>query len=236
SQQALGFISTFQEGIKSSFSTSLTLITDTTQANGFLTVLETNYLLDYYLDRGFDTEILFYGNCSCGLSSRCLTEIGIWYNNSYILNITGLYVGCFITEALRQSNLVFFYNQSLLNQLQTDFLLDNDTSNVSVTALDPSLPTNYTPATTIGDILKMLMIEDWNSHISYESYFSTCQPISCTYNIIAHNSFIYIVTTAFGLIGGIATSLMFLIPLIVGFIHQRKKISAVPDDEINTGK
>ncbi|CAF1045166.1 unnamed protein product [Didymodactylos carnosus] len=234
SQQALGFISTFQEGIKSSFSTSLTLITDTTQANGFLTVLETNYLLDYYLDRGFDTEILFYGNCSCGLSSRCLTEIGIWYNNSYILNITGLYVGCFITEALRQSNLVFFYNQSLLNQLQTDFLLDNDTSNVSVTALDPSLPTNYTPATTIGDILKMLMIEDWNSHISYESYFSTCQPISCTYNIIAHNSFIYIVTTAFGLIGGIATSLMFLIPLIVGFIHQRKKISAVPDDEINT--
>ncbi|CAF1379962.1 unnamed protein product, partial [Didymodactylos carnosus] len=55
--------------------------------------------------------------------------------------------------------LKLFRCSSLLNQLQT-YLLDNDRFNISVVALDPSLPTNYTPATTTGDILKMLMVED----------------------------------------------------------------------------
>ncbi|CAF0774450.1 unnamed protein product [Didymodactylos carnosus] len=137
SQQALGFINTFEERIKSSFSTSLALIRDT------------------------DTFIIanrFY-NCFCSMSSMCSTEFDIWYDNTIVLNIIGLRTGCFIIEALLQSNLVFFYNQSLLNQLQT-YLLDNDRFNISVVALDPSLPTNYTPATTTGDILKMLMVED----------------------------------------------------------------------------
>ncbi|CAF1157256.1 unnamed protein product, partial [Didymodactylos carnosus] len=235
SQQALGFISTFQEKIKSSFSASLALIRGTTQGNALFTILQTNYFLSFVPDS--DSLVIAsrsYENCSCRLSSLCSTEIDIWYNNTIVLNIPGLRMGCSIIEALLQSNLIFFYNQSLLNQLQT-YLFHNDQFNISVTALDPSLPTNYTPATTIGDILKMLMIEDWNFHISYESYFSTCQPISCAYNIIAHNNFIYIITTAFGLIGGIATALMFLIPLIVGFIRRRNKISAVIDDEINTG-
>ncbi|CAF1249178.1 unnamed protein product, partial [Didymodactylos carnosus] len=218
SKQVLGFINTFQDRIKNSFSTSLALIRGTTQGNALLTVSETNYVLYYLPDRyGLMIGILAYGNCFCQLSALCSTEIDIWYNNTFFFNITGLRKGCYITEALLQSNLVFFYNQSLLNQLETYFLLDNDKFNISVAALNPSLPTNYTPATAIGDILKMLMIEDWDSYISYESYFSTCQPIS-----------------SFGLFGGIATALMFLIPSIVEFIRQRNKISGVIDDQINT--
>ncbi|CAF3388423.1 unnamed protein product [Rotaria sp. Silwood1] len=69
------------------------------------------------------------------------------------------------------------------------------------------------------------MIEQWNRTITYESYFNACQPTQCTYSYTSRNDIIYILTTFFGLTGGLITILKFISPFIVKLekrVYERK--------------
>jgi beta-lactamase regulating signal transducer with metallopeptidase domain len=167
----------------------------------------------------------FYGNCSCAFSAACISPTGIYNYPSpqNLLDIPGFYTGCFIIESLLQSNLQCVYNQTFINQLQTYLVLPFA---MNVTALDATLPSQYSPNTAIDELLDTLMIEEWNLTQMYDQYFNECQPIQCSYSIEARNDIIYIVTTVIGIIGGLVTVLKLVIPRLVMVVRKKRELQA----------
>ena len=90
---------------------------------------------------------------------------------------------------------------------------------MNITALDESLPSRFFPNSTLEEVVDVLMVEQWNSSRMYDSYYNECQPKECTYTHQTKNSVIYIVTTLFGLTGGLTTALRLLVPRLVKFIQ-----------------
>jgi hypothetical protein len=70
-------------------------------------------------------------------------------------------------------------------------------------ALNISQPSQYKPNTRIGEIIENLLVENWNTFISFEKYFSACAPQLCTYSYEKRENFIFILTTLFSLFGGL---------------------------------
>lgn len=71
----------------------------------------------------------------------------------------------------------------------------------------------FLPNSTFETIVNEMMIEYFNSSISYDLYYEKCRPVSCTYTHEIRSNLIYIVTTIIGLIG-IDVILRLVCPLI----------------------
>ncbi|CAF1440744.1 unnamed protein product [Didymodactylos carnosus] len=243
--QAVKTIITFKQTIINSFKRSLLLIQSTTQGNTLMSYLLTNTVLvaahplEYasYEDYIYDYDRIYNTttneSCGCIETRSCFQQPAIYsinspyYDNHYycyvssnialIWRIPGIYVGCYIVDAVLHSDLQCFYDQtclsSLLNAIQ--YPLNNN-----VTLLNSSLTTRYNTTTTIGELVQNLMIEQWNNKTSHEFYFNTCQPQYCTYAYISRSTPIFTITTIIGLIGGLTKVYKLLIPLIVRLIRR----------------
>jgi hypothetical protein len=91
-----------------------------------------------------------------------------------------------------------------------------------VTALNKSLPSIYLINSTIKELLDNLMIEQWNVSSIFEHYYNECQPIKCIHTFETNNGIIYIVTTLFGIVGGLVTVLKFIVPWSVKLVRKRR--------------
>ena len=221
--QADALVQQFISSTTNSFSSSLRLIRDTTQANQLMSGLTTNYYLSLSNNSlvPFPTSFTYDDDCDCRSSSACISNVVIFngtLSEFTISDVPGFYAGCFVLEALRQSFLECLYNQTCLIELQFNM---QSTTSLNVTALDPSASVQYRPDTTIGVIVDELMVEAWNWSTTHEDYYAACQPDACSYTVIAKNGAVYIVTTLIGLIGGLVTALKLLIPRFVSLIFKR---------------
>jgi hypothetical protein len=66
------------------------------------------------------------------------------------------------------------------------------------------------------------MIEEWNVLMMYETYYNECQPIQCSYKVARKNDVIYIVTTLFGIAGGLTTTLKLIVPRLVKLARKKR--------------
>ncbi|CAF3804336.1 unnamed protein product [Adineta steineri] len=212
--QAQSFVDQFKSSTTNNFLLSLNTILNTTHGNTLISGLLTNYVITV-LNGGLvlDTPV-GYSKCSCDRSSTCIAQSSILSSqaNMRIFYVPGFYIGCYVIEALLQSTLQCFYDQTCIDQLQ---LYLPSASLMNVTALDPSLSTQYSEYSTIENLLNSLMIEKWNPTQMYGQYYDECQPIECTYTIKTRNSVIYIITTIFGIVGGLITVLRCVVPQVV---------------------
>ena len=221
--QVESVVEQFRLSTTNNFLLSLTLNRNTTQTNAIWSGLNTNHKL--YLD-GWGTQLISYTMTyegrSCGQSSEPTTAAGIYFfpNITVLFTVPGFRRGCFIVEALLQSDLRCFYNASCINELEK-YLLPQYA--INVTALDDSLSSNYLPNSTIQQLLDHLMIEEWNVTHMYDRYYNACQPTECTYNVEARNAVIYVVTTLIGIIGGLTTVLQFIILSSVKLVRKKSR-------------
>ncbi|CAF1669069.1 unnamed protein product [Adineta ricciae] len=215
-------INQFKTSTTNNFLFNLQKIRHTTNINSLLSVHQTNYRISYNLK---DEKMLFYtriyDNCSCDESTACVMAAFIYdYDtDEKIFLVPGMYVGCYIIDALLQSNLQCFYNETCFNQIKSYY---NSNRSIQIKPLDATIPSIYFQNSSIQEIINQLMIEQWNSTIFFEKYYNQCQPIGCTYNYQSRNDVIFIITTLVGLVGGIVTVLLFSVPKIVEFIRKRK--------------
>lgn len=139
----------------------------------------------------------------------------LMYKNT--AQIPGLFTGCYPLESLLQSTLECFFNQTCVDFVQINVKPFQD---VNFTAIDDNSMTLFTPTWTIEQIIKQLMIDQWNSSVSYEKYFNQCQPLSCTFLEAQRHNALYIVTTLIGLIGGLVSALRLLVPFLVILVRR----------------
>ena len=215
------FLDQFRSSLINAFLLSISTIRQTTQTNKILSGLLTNFNLFTGQQNTILSSPQVYTNCSCDLSPTCVQQATIYNHdeNSTLFEVPGFYIGCYVIESLLQSNLRCFYNQSCIQQLQSYLTL---TTTINVTQLNRSLLIHFKENSTVEDLINKLMIEKWNSSISFESYYDECRPNECSYTVKMKNSVVFIITTIIGLIGGLVTTLKLLTPRLVRFVRRKK--------------
>ncbi len=164
-----------------------------------MTVLSTSWIfaIPASINDGWTahTVPLDYQGCSCALSSKCVSPS------------RGMLAGCYPLEAILQTTLECLYDQQCIDSTNTFIAMNISSLNSS------RFPIN----TTIEFIVNQLMVEEFISNISYESYFNQCAPVSCTYSYVDNSNLIEGITTLIGLYGG----LVIICQLIAIFIVKR---------------
>ncbi|CAF1651899.1 unnamed protein product [Adineta steineri] len=215
--QTQEFVSQFISSITNDFLLSISTIRQTTRANNLLAGQLTNYGLYRQSSNYVSSFSVSYGNCSCASSATCAYEFPFYdsKNSKVIFIVPGIYVGCYIIEALLQSNLQCFYNKTCINKIQSYF---PQYLSMNLTTLDVSLLGRFNMSSTIQELIDNLMVEKWNSSTTYDGYYNECQPSKCSYSYQTRNSVIYIITTLIGIVGGLITVLKLITPRVVRLI------------------
>ncbi len=218
----------FRSLMTSEFLSSLAKIRYITKANALFSGLQTNYVLriaanNYYVE----TDSMIYKDCLCRSLSTCIEESAIYQlpSSTRVFDVPGFYTGCYVIESLLQSSLECFYNQSCIDKLRAYL---PSSAPMKETMLDSSLPSHYFINSTIEDLVDHLMIEQWNASPIYEKYYNGCQPTQCTYTDETRNDVLYIVTTLFGIVGGLITVLKFIVPRLVKILRKKKELPQPP--------
>ncbi len=214
----------FRSSIKNVFLLSLSMIRNTTQANALFSALQTNYFLERTVIYGpvVKTYHVRWGNCSCSSSAECVSQSAIYDgpSSTSLFDVPDFYVGCYVIEALLKSSLKCFYDQLCIDRLK---MYIPSSAPITIIPLDASLLTRYSVNSTIQELVDDLMIEEWNNSTMYETYYNECQPTKCTYEIETRNDIIYIVTTLFGITGGLATALKLIVPRVVKLVRKKRE-------------
>jgi hypothetical protein len=212
-RQSQTLINTFISSISNNFIQALNLLDITTKGNDLFSALFTNYRMIVNDNQQIDSISMKYKItnqtfCDCSEKNEiCMQETKI---NSFPIH--GFYIGCYLIDVLRQSTLECFYNQSCLSKI------DNSTR---ILPLNSTIISKYTINTTIDDLLKNLMIEQWNEMIIYTNYFNACNASNCTYIYSTKNSVVLIISNVIGLLAGLHAVLRFIIPLIIKNLRRK---------------
>ncbi|CAF1040384.1 unnamed protein product [Adineta ricciae] len=206
----------------------------TVHANQLLTALGNNYVVStnytkeaiyhksmpsYFFVDISKTQFILNSSqkaCVCETDCSCLLPGHIYlYNitsssNFYDIhqipsNITlpGLFIDCLPLQTTFASSFECFYQQSCL-----DLLLSTYQHKINISILNSSQPTRFHPTTTtIESIFNELFLEQINNQTNYEKYYLSCSPNTCFYPFNHRFDWIYVLTTFFGLLGGISVAL-----------------------------
>ena len=234
-----GYMEDFQLNIPLIFKSRIELIKQFTFSNQLIPALDSTI---YIVLRKLKTEGVNYTQlstsirstangdgsfCACVYSYDCREQSGIFYLNTssiqsvgsdqLLLPMKNFYAGCTSLNALLQSTLEYFYNQTLLNQLLNYFPANHQ----NFPALSISNNTQFSMNSTIQSIINKLMLEELSYNISHQNFYAQCKPYICTYIKVERHQFYYILTTIIGLLGGLTLTLQILIPSIVHYIRNR---------------
>ncbi|CAF3979496.1 unnamed protein product [Adineta steineri] len=144
----------------------------------------------------------------------------------------GLIDACYSIDFLFLSTLQCFYTDSdCMNQL---FYYINTTYLASV--INPNVyahpliynqtSTRFAPNTSVSSIVEEMMIEQWNTSLSFSNYYKACAPTYCTYTQIKHaETFSELLVTLISTVGGLVMALRlitFQLVKIVFSLFQKK--------------
>ncbi|UJR19355.1 hypothetical protein I4U23_022484 [Adineta vaga] len=150
-----------------------------------------------------------YDNCDCGLSKYCTKSMIDW-NDDIIL---GLMTGCYPLEALLQSSLECFYNETcflIMTEINSYYI------DASSTILNISTASRFRSDMKFEEILKNLFIEQWSMNISYERYYKVCAPSFCSYSYLESVPISEIIKNLLGLYGGLTIIIQtIVVPLLI---------------------
>ncbi|CAF3918063.1 unnamed protein product [Adineta steineri] len=153
--------------------------------------------------------------CSCAISSKCTRPLGFYcsasschsLNSKPNVTVPSMFLGCTSIDSLLLSTLTCLYNQSCIQ-----FLLDwrsfglsvktLDSRGTNTTALNPDLPSRFMPNSTFEPLVLNMFIENWTLSNNYSTYYTTCNPDSCTYTYDQRYALVAAITVliAFGII------------------------------------
>ena len=94
----------------------------------------------------------------------------------------------------------------------------------NITPLNRNLPSQYLPNSTFEILVLNMFIENWTLSSDFDSYFTNCNPISCTYTYDERYALIATITVLIGLLGRLSVPLRLILPpcvkLMVSLAHH----------------
>jgi hypothetical protein len=207
---------------------SFSFIRDTTFLNQFITGKETNFYVIAYADG----SITLYegssgylnpsrpsagvGGCLCmSTGNNCGFYAYFTNNGNDRIFYTSLVIKCFPSESVLSSTLECWYNPTCTALARRSYALVGVPNVFNSTPLDNTIPSRFPINRTIERVMYDLLLENWTVSFSYEQYYNTCAPISCTYTIEQQFDLFLFIVTAVATYGGLSKGLRLLIPLLV---------------------
>ncbi|CAF0984316.1 unnamed protein product [Adineta steineri] len=190
------------------------LLRNITHVNQFMSGSSSNYdsamiaLPNNYLTSiSITTYTTSNGNssdtCSCANDTSCKIQWGLFTGLSssiLVYPVPGFYFGCQLVDSLLQSTLECFYDNQDCMRIIIDFY--NVSTFGNVTRLNSSFTgSRFAINSTIESLVSQMFIESWSNSTNYSSYFTQCQPASCSYTISQRNNLVETITRIVGLIG-----------------------------------
>ena len=112
---------------------------------------------------------------------------------------------------------------------------------INVSLLNNTIQSRFLINTTIERMMQGLFLENWTVSFSYDQYYNTCAPFSCTYTIERQFDLFLVVVTAVAICGGLNKGLRLLIPLLVRllllllrYVRVRRSTTVQPSGSIET--
>lgn len=135
---------------------------------------------------------------------------------------------CSPIQSILHSNLKCLYSDNnCLNDLLLYYINFSATA-VPIPPLDPTTLIRTTTNSTVRELADNLFVEQWNSSLSYERYFDSCQPRECQYIYSKRANYVYVFTIFLAIYGGLTLSLRLLVPFVMKYLlgyrrpgHQR---------------
>ena len=218
----------FQSTTEGAFKRTLDLIRTNTHANQLLSGLFTNWKIrlacyddeDSCFTRNRPVRFVTNVTCACHISPTCKTQHRFNHSVSgQTFYVPRFYYGCVTVESLLQSTLECFYNQTCLDTLVEHLDSAQASSLFVAMASDGSSAVNETVESIVGRV----MVNGWQSSISFENYYQTCNPSSCSYAINRTHTLGYLVPAFIALYGGLIYILDLFIPLAMRAIRWRRR-------------
>ena len=200
-QRMQTLLDTFKQNALRTFLIVFNTVREMTETNMLGTLYSSDWrAINFYLP-GLSyvyKEPVVYGTCSCATSTRCTQASG------------SMMVGCYPLEALLQSNLRCFYDQSCIDPSET-FPALNYSSHL----------TRFELNATVESILDELMMEEYSLRVSYSSYFDECAVSSCSYSQSGRQEMVEIITSIIGLYGGLVVISQWLTAMLMKIWSSR---------------
>lgn len=223
------FVADFILSVTNAFSNNLEFSRTSAQTNQILSGFITNAIAAFVgTSSTLDLGVYYrdHNTCNCAYSPKCSSPNIIYsYNGTYfssIFTVPELLTGCYLDEAVRQSSLKCFFNQSCVDALI--FYLNFSTP-LNATALNASVYSTFRVDSVIDDMVRTLMVEQWLWHDSFQLYYQDCRPSICFYRLKTRATFIVIFTTLIGLFGGLMKALQIITPRVVQFLRRQRQPS-----------
>jgi hypothetical protein len=182
--QGQSIIDLFISTSKDAFVSALQIVRDTTYTNVLVSGFQTTTSIEIRLTTDTNSKFVmlprrynYSSSCICSDDPTCSEPAGVYDTNSTTLlyAIPGIFIGCYMVEAALQSNLVFLYNQSQINEFR-EIIKFNYYSPVpfNTTALNASRNRQYNQTTLISIMMQNMMTELWFKYINYSAYYEQC--------------------------------------------------------------
>ena len=220
----ISFIELFKTRTQHSLKQQLNIIQSVIFNNKFISLWAPNTYFVPVVENEM-VEILSYfkifNDCSCRTDRICLEQIGFCEADSAWRYLPGLYISCYVHDALLMSTTQCFYDQTCVDIIK-EYIIQTSELYGLIHILNGSETSRYRENETIETLLNNLFIENWNDIYSYEKYYNQCRPSVCSYTLEQKPSVLYILTKLISVYGGLAILLRFLVPNIINIIRQKK--------------
>ncbi|CAF1633955.1 unnamed protein product [Adineta ricciae] len=184
--------------------------------------------------------------CNCVENPSCQIPAAIYYSGSAFLpgnnkknlfyQISGWIQGCLIIDSLFLSTLECLYENSDCFPLLLSFIekkrksLNNQSDVFQPLVYNPQTDF-FSPQTKISELFVKMLVDRWNSLISYKLFYDSCSPSLCTYSKeIPKENILGIIIKLISTIGGIVGALKIFTPYLVKFIVRLSKICNIKQE------
>lgn len=206
------------------------------QGNAFMSVLSSNWIFTKNETKQSSNLSLLttipvkYNNtntnteCSCATSKLCSEQAQMFFPNlTAFYSVTGLQVGCFLSETIIHSSLSCFYSRNCLRTLFAALPLGgNDAHDAWAITIDEkyfqpiyAFSSRFISNETIDAIAQSMFIDSWTFNVSYELFFNTCAPNQCSITYYYRFDALEVFTTFLSVFNGITFVLRFIVPYFV---------------------
>ncbi|UJR24141.1 hypothetical protein I4U23_027107 [Adineta vaga] len=167
-------------------------------------------------------------SCNCVYTPTCSAQT-IYEEFNATEKPIGFRMACYAIEGLLQSTLECLFIEDCLQSIFVLF------PRINITNIDVlhSNSTIFTPETTVETLFGELFIEDRFILSLYSNFYDKCAPISCTYTFTQIGNPVFVLTTLFGLLGGIIIVLRLCVFYIVSWACSRSVTSLQIDERIS---
>ena len=237
-EQIQAFIIDFQSTMKNTFKQELNMAHEANQGNQLLSSRVSNFFFDgtFNNDSHLISVRTYMGTilsttdmlptCSC-LLNTCSQPLGFFNTSNngqtvaLIVEIPGMYSACYALDGFRLSTLECWFNETCIEIVISH--LTPYPVEPQIDLLNSSMLIQFSPITTIGDIVDVLMIEEWTNMINYEMYYKTCKPLTCTYTSYHRFDWVYIITVLAAVFGGLCVALRVICPFLINLYFSCRR-------------